>query len=174
VSWLTGILLGVVLIAAAIDLRTRRIPNWLTFTSIALGLVLQFVAAGPQGLLFGFLGVLVGGGLFFLPFLLGGMGAGDLKLMAAAGAFLGPKGALWAVLCTGIAGGVLALLWSLLHGRLTRALGRTGELIGAMADPRRRNAQGGLPTLEKHEKWTIPYGVAIAFGVALSLWWRGL
>ena len=173
-SWLTGILLAMVLIAAAIDVRTRRIPNWLTFSSLLLGLALQYAAAGPKGLLLGLLGVLVGGGLFFVPFLLGGMGAGDLKLMAAAGAFLGPQGALWAVLCTGIAGGVLALLWSLLHGRLTRAFVRTGELVGAMADPRRRDAQGGLPTLEKHEQWTIPYGVAIAFGVGLSLWWRGL
>lgn len=168
------VLLVTVALAAVIDVRTHRIPNWLTFSSLGLGLVLQFAVHGKAGLLMGGLGVLVGAGLFLLPFILGGLGPGDVKLMGAAGAFLGPKDALWAVLFTGVAGGVLAIAWALLHGQLSRAMGRTGALVAAAIDPRRRSAQGGLPTLERDgNKWSIPYGVAIAFGVALSLWWRG-
>jgi len=169
VSWLEGILLGIVATAAFIDFRTRRIPNWLTLSAVLLGLVLQTVLHGVPGLKAGGLGLLVGAGLFFVPFALGGMGPGDVKLMAAVGAFLGPLGALWAVLMTGVAGGVLALLWAALHGRLGRAFQRTGVLIGAAVDPRRRAA---MPSLEKEPNWSIPYGVAIAFGVALALWWR--
>jgi len=172
VSWLEGILLGIVATAAVIDFRTRRIPNWLTLSAVLLGLALQVVFHGLPGLLRGFLGLLVGAGLFFVPFALGGMGPGDVKLMAAVGAFLGPPGALWAALMTGVAGGVLALVWAAVHGRLARACQRTGELVGAAVDPRRRAAQGGLPSLEKDANWSIPYGVAIAFGVALSIWWR--
>jgi prepilin peptidase CpaA len=172
VSWLEGVLLGIVATAAVIDFRTRRIPNWLTLSGVLLGLVLQTVLHGLPGLLTGFLGLLVGAGLFFIPFALGGMGPGDVKLMAAVGAFLGPPGALWAALMTGVAGGVLALIWAALHGRLARAFQRTGELVGAAVDPRRRAALGGMPSLEKDANWSIPYGVAIAFGVALSLWWR--
>jgi prepilin peptidase CpaA len=127
---------------------------------------------GLPGLLTAFLGLLVGAGLLFIPFALGGMGPGDVKLMAAVGAFLGPPGALWAVLMTGVSGGVLAVVWAALHGRLARTFQRTGKLVGAVVDPRRRAEQGGMPTLEKDASWSIPYAVAIAFGVALSLWWR--
>ena len=148
VSWLEGILLGIVATAAVIDFRTRRIPNWLTLSAVLLGLVLQTLLRGLPGLLTGFLGLLVGAGLFFIPFALGGMGPGDVKLMAAVGAFLGPPGALWAALMTGVAGGVLALVWAALHGRLARAFQRTGSW------PARRwislpAARGGMPPLEK-------------------------
>jgi prepilin peptidase CpaA len=173
VSWLQGTLLGIVAVAAVIDLRTHRIPNWLTFPALALGLILQFVVSGPAGLGSASLGVLVGAGLFLIPYVLGGMGPGDVKLMGVVGAFMGPGGALWAALFAGVAGGVLALFWALVHGQVSRVLGRTGALVGAALDPRRRAAQGGLPSLERDGAWSIPYGVAIAFGVALSLWWRG-
>lgn len=173
-SWLEGILLGIVATAAVIDLRTRRIPNWLTLSAVLLGFLLQGIFSGVHGLIYAVLGLLVGAGLFFIPFALGGMGPGDVKLMAAVGVFLGPKDALWAVLLTGVAGGVLALMWAVLHGQLARAFQRTGSLVGAAIDPRRRAAQGGMPTLEKDANWSIPYGVAIAFGVALALWWRTL
>ncbi len=172
-NWLSGALLGIVAVAAIFDLRTHRIPNWLTFPSLLLGLILQFVFSGRAGLVAGALGVLVGAGIFLLPFLLGGMGPGDVKLMGVVGAFLGPAGALWAALFAGVAGGVIALFWALAHGQVSRALARTGARVGAAIDPRRRAAQGGLPTLEGNARWSIPYGVAIAFGVALSLWWRG-
>ena len=171
-SWLVGVLIVVVAAAAAIDFRTRRIPNWLTFSSLALGLLLQGVFFGGSGLVQGLLGVLVGAGVFFPFFALGGMGAGDVKLMGAAGAFLGPGGALSAALFTGLAGGVLVLFWGLLQGRLGSVFARTGALVKHL-DPRHAAATP-LPTLQTGKSWTIPYGVAIAFGVALSVWWRGV
>jgi prepilin peptidase CpaA len=173
VSWLDGVVLGVVAVAAILDLRTHRIPNWLTLPALLLGFILRFALLGPPGVLSGLLGLLVGAGLFLLPYMLGGMGAGDVKLMAVVGAFLGPAGALWAVLFTGVAGGVLAVTWALLRGRFGRTLARAGALLAAAADPRRRAAQGGLPNLERDAGWAMPYAVAIAFGVALSMWWRG-
>lgn len=173
-GWLQGTLIGIVAVAAVIDLRTHRIPNWLTFPALALGLVWNLVVGGPAGLGTALLGVLVGAGLFLIPYVLGGMGPGDVKLMGVVGAFMGPGGALWAALFAGVAGGVLAIMWAVLHGRVSGVLARTGGLVGAVLDPRRRAAQGGLPSLEREGAWSIPYGVAIAFGVALSLWWRGL
>jgi len=173
VGWLQGTLLGIVAVAAIIDLRTHRIPNWLTFPALALGLVWNLVVSGPAGLGAALLGVLVGAGLFLIPYVLGGMGPGDVKLMGVVGAFMGPGGALWTALFAGVAGGVLAVFWALAHGRLAPVLARAAGLVGAAIDPRRRAAQGGLPTLERDGAWSIPYGVAIAFGVALSLWWRG-
>ena len=126
-SWLVGVLIVIVAAAAVIDFRTRRIPNWLTFPSLALALALQFALHGGAGLVQGLLGVLVGAGLFLLPFLLGGMGAGDVKLMGVAGAFLGPAGALWAVLFTGVAGGV-AVDWVLGGVEEPEALGTAAAM----------------------------------------------
>ncbi len=171
-SWLLGVLIVVVTAAAVLDFRTRRIPNWLTFPSLGLALVLQFALHGGAGLVQGLLGAVVGAGLLFLPFALGGMGAGDVKLMGVAGAFLGPAGALWAALFTGVAGGVLVLFWALMQGRTGQVFARTGALLRHL-DPR-HGAAAQLPSLERGQGWTIPYGVAIAFGVALSVWWRGV
>ena len=172
-NWLVWIVLAVVATAAIIDIRTHRIPNLLTFPALIAGLVLQFVLNGPSGLVMGLLGAVVGLLLFLLPFSMGGMGAGDVKLMAVAGAFLGPAGALWAALFSGVAGGVLAIVWGILHKRLGRVFSRTTALMATAVDSQRREAEG-LPTLEREKGWTIPYGVAIAFGVALSIWWRGI
>ena len=172
--WLIGILLAVVATAAVIDIRTHRIPNLLTFPSLLIALALQFAFNGTSGLILGVLGMLVGVALFLLPFALGGMGAGDVKLMAVAGAFLGPEGALWAALFSGLAGGVLVIIWGLVRGRLSRVFTRTASLVVAAVDPRKREAAGGLPNIERDKGWTVPYGVAIACGVALSIWWRGI
>lgn len=95
--------------AAVIDWRTRLLPNPLSLFIAATGLVTQAFVAGGVGVLVGLLGALVGlAGL--LPFyLLRGMAAGDVKLMAAVGTWMSPSTALYAVVLTILAGGVLAL-----------------------------------------------------------------
>lgn len=101
------------------DLRERRIPNWLSLGGIALGVVLHTAARGGDGTGIAILGAL-SGGLLLLPFwLLRGMAAGDVKLMAAVGAHLGPSLTLVAALATLIAGAALALI-TLYRGRRTR------------------------------------------------------
>ena len=107
--------LGVCLTAAVItDLRSHRIPNRLCAVALAIGLFLQIAATGAPGLWVGLSGVLTGA-LILLPFYLrGGMGAGDVKLIGAVGAFLGASGALFAAMVTLVIGGVLGgglMLW---------------------------------------------------------------
>ena len=79
----------VVLLAMYSDFRWRKIPNCLTLPAIALGFVLNFLGNSWNGLIFAFFGLLVGMGLLMLPYLLGGMGGGDVKFMGALGALLG-------------------------------------------------------------------------------------
>ncbi|MFA5940815.1 MAG: prepilin peptidase [Sinimarinibacterium sp.] len=96
-------------LAVSGDLRAHRIPNWLSLGGVAIGLVLQFATGGRAGLAEGLYGALAGG-LALLPmWLLRGLAAGDVKLMAAVGAHLGAGAALVAVLATLIAGGVMGL-----------------------------------------------------------------
>ena len=91
------------------DLRTRKIPNYLTFGAALAGLAFNFIFAGWGGLADGVLGLFLGFGLLILPYILGGMGAGDVKALAALGAWLGPKGTLYLFIYMGLAGGVMAL-----------------------------------------------------------------
>ena len=97
--------------ACAWDLRTRRIPDWLTVPVAVAGLVLALAEGGWSSGGWSLVGLLVGA-VVFLPFVaLGYMGAGDMKLMAAAGALLGPLGVVRGVLTGAILGGLWALGW---------------------------------------------------------------
>ncbi len=92
--------------ACVTDLRTRKIPNVLTFGGAVAALVTHGVTNGFAGIGFSAAGWAVGLALFFPLFLLRGMGAGDVKLLAALGAWVGPGAAVWLALWSAIAGGV--------------------------------------------------------------------
>ena len=105
--WITIVVLG---ISVSYDIRYRRIPNWLTLPAIFTGIVYHTYTGGTSGLILSITGMLLGFGIFIGFYLVGGMGAGDVKLMAAIGSLLGPKDVLFAALYTAIAGGVYAIL----------------------------------------------------------------
>lgn len=113
--------LAIALVACVTDIRTRRIPNLLTFGGALAGLVFHVVTDGTHGLVIGSTGWIVGVLVFFIPFALGGLGAGDVKLLGALGAWLGPKDIVWVALYTGIAGGIAALGVALARGYLAQA-----------------------------------------------------
>ena len=110
-------LAAVLLVAVATDLRAMRIPNWLTFPAMLAGVVCNAalgahaggLSGAWDGLLFSLSGFGLGLGLMLIPFLLRVMGAGDVKLLAAAGAFLGAETVFRAFIWTSLAGGVYAL-----------------------------------------------------------------
>jgi prepilin peptidase CpaA len=115
--------------ACITDLRSRRIPNVLTFGGAAAALGFHLVTGGPAGLLQAGLGWVVGAAVFFIPFALGGMGGGDIKLLAALGAWLGPIPALWMAAYTGMAGAIMAILVATAHGYLGKAVKNVGLLL---------------------------------------------
>jgi len=94
-----------VLIAAIIDIRSRRIPNYLTLSGWGIGLMYHVVTGGLDGLMFSSAGMVLGICLLLFFYLLGGVGAADVKLMGAIGAFLGWKGVFHAFLFSAIIGG---------------------------------------------------------------------
>lgn len=91
------------------DLRSRKIPNALTFSAVTVGLVYHLATGGGTMLLQSAGGMLLGLALFMIPYLMGGMGAGDVKLIAALGAMLGPRAIANICLFTALAGGIYAL-----------------------------------------------------------------
>ncbi len=122
------IVLGV--LASVWDIRTRRIPNVLTFGAAAVALVFHLVVGGFTGAAWSLGGWAVGCALFLPFFALGGMGAGDVKLMAAFGAWVGPYDAFWGWAYAAIAGGVFAILVALVRGYLAQALRNVWYLLG--------------------------------------------
>ena len=157
-------------LACVTDLSTRRIPNGLTFGAALAGLLYQFVSGGIDGLGHGALGWLVGAVVFILPFALGGLGGGDVKLLAALGAWLGPQDALWLALYTGVAGGVMALVVSAIHGYLRTAIQNVYLLLchwrvaGIEAVP--------AITLEHSRGPKLAYAFPILTGMVTTVWLR--
>jgi prepilin peptidase CpaA len=149
-------------LAVGWDLRQGRIPNRLTYGSIAFGLLLRIILGGGRGALDGLAAGLVGGGIFLLLFLVRGMGAGDVKLMTAVGVWSGLRHLLMIMIVTAIAGGVLALGYMVARKRGLRTLRNLGALL-------RFHAVAGLTphpeiNLENPQAVRIPYAVAIAAG----------
>jgi Flp pilus assembly protein protease CpaA len=111
------VVLAAVAVAAATDLRSFKIHNALTLPLLACGLVYHAVVDGSAGLAGSALGAVVGFGLFFFVFLLGGMGGGDVKLMAGVGAWLGVPAALAVAAVASLAAGAYALVVIATSGR---------------------------------------------------------
>lgn len=154
--------------AAYSDLRTRRIPNALTFPGLLLGLGCAMLPTGIT-LTAAVLGV-AAAMLFSLPlFALRALGGGDGKLLMAVGAFMGPQGFMTALLLTILAGGLLALYVASKLGRLGETLRNLGALVLYFLTFGRR---GWRNTLAMPEAVTIPYGLAIAAGSIVA--WFGV
>jgi prepilin peptidase CpaA len=162
------VVLGVVATAAVIDVRTRRIPNLLTFGSAAAALAYHLWTGGLHGLAQSAGGWAVGIALFLPMFLLRGRGAGDVKLLGAVGAWLGPMGAVYAGFYSVLAGGVLALIVGGMHGYLGRAFSNLWGLLGFWRTTGIR-PQPGL-TIEDSAGPRLAYGVAIAAGTLAVVW----
>ena len=156
-AWIAGI---VGIAAIADDLSRRQISNWISCTAFGAGLVLQVVEHGAGGAITALLGTVAGAAVFLVFYLLGGMGGGDVKLMAGFGAVLGVKRLLEAALWSAGCGGLMALaviLFSSLRQYWRARRSRGGEVAPDSASGRRRTVE------------SIPYAPAIAAGVWLSL-----
>ena len=162
--------LSVAGVACVTDLRTRRIPNVLTFGAALGGLLFQFATGGVGALSTAALGWLLGAAVFLLPFALGGLSGGDVKLLAALGAWLGPADALWLVLYTGIAGGVMAIVVSVCYGYLGTAVRNIRLLLchwqvaGLEAVPE--------ITLDNSRGPKLAYAFPILIGLVTTVWLR--
>lgn len=127
----TVVLFCLLVLAAVIDVRSHRIPNWLTLSGIAAGLVYSVFVPfwGRHGFLWSLAGVAIGFGALFPFWLLRMMGAGDVKLMAMTGSLLGAQAVLPALFGTLVAGGVFAIGFSVRHGRLREMLANAGQIL---------------------------------------------
>lgn len=149
------------------DVKTRRIPNFLTLGIALGGLAYGMLSQGWTGLAAALGGMLLGFGFLILPYIWGGMGAGDVKALSALGAWLGPMSTIYLFCYMGIAGGLMALvvlgwrglLWARIRQGWTIVINLVLCQYAGLRAP-------GIPS-QKIEG--IPYGVAIAAGMVVLM-----
>ncbi|TJX14161.1 prepilin peptidase [Tissierella creatinini] len=171
------ILVLTVIVSIYFDITQKKIPNFITFPVILWGLLTYTIFGGFEGFLFSGLGFLVGLGIFLILFILGVMGGGDLKLMAAIGALKGWKFVLYTSLYTAFVGGIIVIIWLIYKKQLLATLKRVAGIILKpilfMLSLRFNNELFNkvnnyfLSQELTWEKNYIPYGVAIGIGAVL-------
>lgn len=157
-------------VACVFDLRTQRVPNWLTFGAATVAIVAQIASKGASGLATGVGGCAAGMALLIVPYALGGMGAGDVKLVGALGAWLGPVDIFWVAMYTGLAGAGMALIVAAWHGYLRQAWSNLWLLLTHW----RLNGVRPFPelTLSTSRGPRLAYAAPILVGTLVMVWLR--
>ena len=156
------------LIALYTDLKEHKIYNQLTFSAMILG-VLCNLAIDYRLWYLPLFGILLGFVILFIPFSLGGIGAGDVKLLMALGAFLGAKAIIWITLFAAIAGGIISAGAIIKRHGLNSGLYRIYLIFTSIWNQANRQQ---VKNLETTEKIYIPYGLAIFIGLIIVVLWR--
>ena len=161
-------ILLIALAACVTDLRSRRIPNVLTFGAAIAGIAFHAIAPGGEGLGVALLGWAIGIAVFFVPFALGGLGGGDVKLLGALGAWFGPAGTVWLALYTGVAGGLMAIVVSIASGYGRQALSNIYLLLAHW----RVSGLRALPeiSLATSKGPKLAYALPIFAGTVVAVW----
>ena len=154
-------------IGGVTDFRSRRIPNWLTGPSALVGLTLHLVLGGWRDAAAAGLAGLLAGGLFLLFFLAGGMGGGDVKLIAAVCCLAGLSQTSTILIATALVGGVFAIVMALASRQMRQTISNVRSLI----THHRHEGLNPHPALnvKNAARLRLPYGIVIAAGTAFSL-----
>ena len=172
-----AVVIAITAVACAIDVRTRRVPNMLTGPAWILGLVWAFSQGGWARLGDGFAASLILALPYVLLFMFASGGAGDAKLMAAVGAWLGIMNGLLALFTIALCGALLAIGFALHHKRFRSVMSYVIQSVGAVmytVSSRGKVNDLTFAPRERQEMMTMPYGVAIFSGVCLAAGMAGL
>lgn len=174
VQWIVAIIFTTICVVT--DLRERRIPNVITLPMILIGILYMGIFNGWSGLGASILGMFLISFPYVIVFALGGMGGGDVKLMAAIGAWLGPAIGVWVLLMTVLSGLIITVIAAALYGRIRdlpytmlavafRIRGNIPNMLGKMKTE--SDAGNPAPPLQQEGQkplW-IPYAPAILVGL---------
>ena len=159
--------LAFILVVASIsDIRSFRIPNWLTYSALAVGVSHFTLVKGYEGFLFSLAGAAAGFALLIGPYFFGGTGAGDVKLLGAIGSFLGAQGVFMVFLFSCLLGGVFALFLLASKGLLIGTFKRFGVILKGFFITRQFNY---IPPNKNERQIKVRFGLAIALGTGSYL-----
>lgn len=173
------VLFVLLLLCSFEDVRNKLIPNKYTIPALLAGFVLMSMNYGLDGLKNSFLGFILGFFIFFVPFVFGLMGAGDVKLMAAIGALKGFTFTVYTIFAVGIAGGIMVIIYAIYKKQMLKTIiNMFGILLKPIAKVIYLNTNNGLSqkvfnyfenTKLEHSDLYIPYAVPITVGTIIVL-----
>lgn len=172
-----AILVPGILLASWIDYSKRRVPNWLNLALILAGFSVQAFFNGWQGVTTAMLGMLVGFGVLIVPWLMHGMGAGDVKLMAAIGVWLGPVLTFYSFAIGATIGAVAAIIMIVSTGRLHMACANMSIILAKCTNRQTMFTEFGSAKSFGNSSQLLPYGVPLTGGTLVILaarmfgWW---
>ena len=163
-NWHVKFVCIVLIYAAYIDGKELRVPNWITFPMVLSGLLYSTIVGGWEGLLAGFLGMCVGLATLLPLYLIGGMGAGDVKLMAGIGAWLGVMPTVYAFVATVVVGAVMAIIMVLWAKEWDKHYGNFIMIFMEILTVKNPNKLSAIAAERKPRMKLLPYGIPICIG----------
>lgn len=163
-NWHVKLVCALLIWAAYIDGKELRVPNWLTYPMVLSGLIYSGVVGGWNGLGAGLIGMCVGLITLLPLYSIGGMGAGDVKLMAGIGAWLGAAATWYAFLATVVVGALMAVVMVIWRGAWEKHYGQFLLIVNEITtikDPRKLSE---IAAERKPRMFLLPYGIPICIG----------
>jgi prepilin peptidase CpaA len=173
-NWPTWLLSVILIVAAVIDGWLLKVPNWLTFPLVFAGWTAGAYCHGFGGLAWSMAGTVVGLGLLLPAYSIGGMGAGDVKLMAGIGAWIGATATFYAFCVSAIIGGVIAVAMVLIHRRWHHHVQQFFAIVDEILTLRNPEALSAIAAQRKSSMRLLPYGIPIALGTISYFLWSGM
>jgi prepilin peptidase CpaA len=173
-NWPTWLLSVVLIVAAVIDGVQFRVPNWLTFPLIISGWIYNVFFFGWDGLGWSLLGTVVGLALLLPLYAIGGMGAGDVKLLAGVGAWVHATHTFYAFSVSAFAGAGIAVIMVLWRGSWRKHLDQTWMILAEVMTVRDPSKLSAMAAERKSSMLLLPYGIPIAIGSIVYFAWEGM
>ncbi|MCE5267670.1 MAG: A24 family peptidase [Planctomycetaceae bacterium] len=173
-NWPIWLLSTVLIVAATIDGWKLKVPNWITFPLIISGWIYGGTCFGWEGLAWSLMGTVVGLALLMPAYAIGGMGAGDVKLLAGVGAWIGSTDTLYAFCVSAIVGGVIALVMVPWQRAWRHHLAQFWFITQEILIVRNPSALAETAAARKSTMLLLPYGIPIAIGSIAYFIWTGM
>jgi len=173
-NWNIWLLSGLLVVAAVIDGWKLKVPNWLTFPLIVGGWVFSAVSFGWSGLGLSLVGTAVGLALLLPAYAIGGMGAGDVKLLAGVGAWVGGTVTFYAFCVSAIFGGLIAIAMILIRHQWKHHYYQFFGIITEIFVVGNPNTLSTIAAERKSSMLLLPYGIPIALGTITYFVWSGM
>lgn len=173
-NWHVWLVSFTLVLAALIDGYKLKVPNWLTFPMIVSGWVFSGLWFGWEGLGWSLMGTVVGLALLLPAYAIGGMGAGDVKLLAGVGAWVWPTVTFYAFCVSAIFGGLLALVMVVLGRKWRHHQTQFMMLVSEIMIVRDPNQLSAMAAERKSTMMLLPYGIPIAIGTIAYFAWTGM
>ena len=162
------------IVGAVIDGVELRVPNWLTLPMVAAGWIYSTTCFGWDGLAWSLVGTGVGLGLLLPAYAIGGMGAGDVKMLADVGAWVYGWNTFYAFCASTIVGAVIAVIMVLCSGRIQKHYNQFMVIFTEILTLRDPEKLATIAADRKPSMMLLPYGIPIAIGTIGYFCWTGM